>query len=778
MPERVQRLHARITGLVQGVGFRPFVHRLARELSLLGWVRNFPGGVELSVEGGFADLQDFLLRLEKERPEHSVIYSLESRWLSALGETEFVIRDSETTEGDLFPSILPDIAPCPHCLAEIRDAGERRYGYPFTNCTHCGPRFTIMQSVPYDRKRTVMRAFPLCAACEKEYGDPEDRRFHAQPMACPFCGPELYLLQGNGEECDRGRSAEAIKRMLREASALLSQGGILALMGVGGVQLLVDAENEEAVTRLRARKGREAKPLAVMVSSLEQAHLLAELNPQEEALLKSPEAPIVLLKRKEVSLLAPSVSSFSPWVGVMLPSSPLHYLLMDACKGVLVVTSGNLSGEPMCLTGEDALSRLGGVADMFLLHTRPIVRQVDDSVARVVAGRVVVLRRARGYAPLPLGRWRREGKTSPVILALGGHLKNTVALYGKGRSVLSQHIGDMETESALAMNRRTRADLEELLGMSPELVAIDSHPDYLSSQEGRLEAERRGLPVVEVQHHVAHVLSCMEENEMPFPALGVAWDGTGYGTDGRIWGGEFFEMREGGWERKAHWRYFRLPGSERAVREPGRVALSLLSQLPSDSCVRMRRRVAECYSPKELELVEKMLERGINSPQTSGTGRLFDAMAFLLGFDGEIQCEGQAAVVLEGWAWEGREEESLPLPELTFGREKEEGMILLDWRPVFVQCDALLCLGFSPRRIAYAFHVALAGIIVTLAKEFAMKQVAVGGGCFQNSLLLELLITATEKAGLTCAFPQRVPSHDGGLALGQLAALLHHYPSS
>lgn len=777
MPERKQRLHVRLTGVVQGVGFRPFVHRLAGELRLAGWCRNFPGGVELEVEGCRESLSSFLLRLEKDGPVHSVIYNLEPRWLPVTGKKGFEILESEREDVSTLPMILPDLAPCPECLREIHDQNERRYFYPFTNCTHCGPRYTIMAGVPYDRKCTSMRGFSLCPDCSGEYGNPADRRFHAQPIACPVCGPELYMLDSAGVEMDRGRKSGDVKRMLERASSILHSGNILALMGVGGVQLLVDACNEEAVCRLRTRKAREGKPLAIMVSDGESARQMAVVGEMEERLLKSSASPIVLLRRKE-GKVAPSVALFSPWMGVMLPSSPLHCLLMDTCGGPLVVTSGNLSGEPMCVTREEAVVRLAGIADAFLLHTRPIVRSVDDSVVRVVCGREMLVRRARGYAPLPVrinnSIGRERGAAS--ILGTGGLLKNALALYGKGVCVPGQHIGDMEMEPSFMAYQKTYEDLVSLLKMEPEFVAVDAHPDYYVSQWGRKEAKTRGLPVVEVQHHVAHVLSCMAENETVFPALGVAWDGTGYGPDGTVWGGEFFLMEKTGWRRRACWLPFRLPGNERAVREPARVAISLLSQMAEEECPLLRRRVVAAFSRRDGDLIDKMLRHEVNSPWTSSMGRLFDAAAFLLGFDGEIRCEGQAAMTLEGWAWLGLEEkatEDCGLPDCEFG--ERNGLVLLDWRPLFRGMEVLLERGISRCRVAYEFHAALAGIIVTMAGRFAMNRVAVGGGCFQNGLLLELLSVASEKAGVELAFPQRVPAHDGGLALGQISAVLHQY---
>ena len=581
---------------MQGVGFRPFVFRLAEELKLAGWVNNSPQGVFIEVEGPRATLENFLLRLETEKPPRSFIQSLESSWLDAVGFKKFEIRESETGGGKT-ALVMPDIATCPDCLREIFDPKNRRHRYPFTNCTNCGPRFSIIESLPYDRANTSMKQFAMCPQCQAEYDDPRNRRFHAQPNACPVCGPRLELLEcGVGSPLSKRehvRALQASDDALLAAAKAIRAGKIVAVKGIGGFHLMVDARNEAAVKRLRERKHREEKPFALMFPSLESVKAVCEVSPLEERLLRSPEAPIVLLRRVKSqiqisNLKLPEVAPGNPNLGVMLPSNPLHHLLMAELGFPVVATSGNLSDEPICTDEREALERLGGIADVFLVHNRPIVRHVDDSIVRVMLGREMVLRRARGYAPLPIHRLKRSLKSrtsdssncSKPILAVGAHLKNSVALSVGNQVFISQHIGDLETEPANTAFRRVIADFEKLYDAKPEIIAADLHPDYLSTKFAKLTAKRRSRGkrtvagrrphVVGVQHHIAHVLSCMAENEIGPPALGVSWDGTGYGLDGTIWGGEFFQIADSKVERIAHLRPFRLPGGDKAVREPRR----------------------------------------------------------------------------------------------------------------------------------------------------------------------------------------------------------------
>ena len=523
-----ERARAIVRGAVQGVGFRPFVYRMAKELGLVGWVLNSTRGVFVEVEGPGAALRQFLMRIEREKPPQAIIQSLEFSFLDAVGYKGFAIRESED-DGAKTTLILPDSAPCPHCLMEIFQGSNRRHRYPFTNCTNCGPRFTIIEDLPYDRPHTSMKKFKMCALCEREYNDPADRRFHAQPNACPSCGPHLELWD-TGSNVLLGHE-EALHHAAEEVRA----GKILALKGVGGFQLIVDARNEAAVKLLRKRKHRSEKPFALMYPSIEMVRRDCHVSELEERLLLSPEAPIVLLDRWSPPL-APSIAPGNPTLGIMLPSSPLHHLLLRDLGFPVVATSGNLSDEPICIDEHEAIVRLEGIADYFLVHNRPIVRPMDDSIVRVVRGRETVLRRARGYAPLPV-----HLKT-PVrcVLAVGADLKNTVALSIGREAFISQHIGDLETRQAHTAFRSAAADLPRLYEAKPEVIACDLDPDFLSTKYAAQLAAEKGTPLHPVQHHWAHILACMAENEVEFPALGVAWDGTGYGMDGTIWGGEFF----------------------------------------------------------------------------------------------------------------------------------------------------------------------------------------------------------------------------------------------
>ena len=565
-----KRLRMEIRGAVQGVGFRPFVYRLATGLGLSGWVLNDIRGVFLEVEGDLELLSAFRERILSEAPPRARIQGLNESWLDPIGYEGFQIRTSDA-KGTKTVLILPDIATCQDCLTEILDPENRRYLYPFTNCTNCGPRFTIVRDLPYDRPNTTMRGFALCQECRAEYENPLDRRFHAQPTACPACGPQLAAWTRSGEVLARGDEALAV------AADVLLRGDVLACKGLGGFHLMCDARNEAAVGRLRARKAREDKPFALMVRDLAAARSLAEISPAAAALLESAEAPIVLLPRLGEEAVARAVAPGRPELGLMLPATPLHHLLLRAASAPLVATSGNLSEEPICTDELEALSRLAGMVDVFLVHDRPIERHADDSVVRIAAGAPRVLRRARGYAPLPVP----VAEELPVILAVGAHMKTAVAL-SVGRQVfLSQHIGDLETPEAMNAFRRVIADFLRLYEARPALVAHDLHPGYPSTLWAEEWAVTHGIPSLAVQHHHAHLVSCLAENGAPGPALGVTWDGTGYGTDGTVWGGEFLRGDAGGFTRFAHLRPFRLPGGEGGVerlddRREGQLCLELL----------------------------------------------------------------------------------------------------------------------------------------------------------------------------------------------------------
>jgi hydrogenase maturation protein HypF len=834
---RRTRLKLAVRGAVQGVGFRPFVHRLAAGLGLAGWVNNSPQGVFIEAEGPRVELEKFLLRLETEKPPHSFIQSLEASWLDAVGYKQFEIRASDTG-GVKAALVMPDIGTCPDCLREIFDPNNRRYRYPFTNCTHCGPRFSIIEALPYDRANTSMKGFTMCPLCQIEYDDPANRRFHAQPNACPICGPHLELWTQAGEAVFGGHQA------LRSAVRIIRNGQIVAVKGLGGFHLMADARNDKAVQRLRERKQREEKPLALMFPSLESVKAVCEVSPLEERLLRSPESPIVLLKRltrphpgplprerenhpptvregtmangstdagqmnmrdscslslgervrvrasveQNHLLIASSIAPNNPHLGAMLPYTPLHHLLMAELGFPVVATSGNLSDEPICIDEHEALERLGGIADLFLVHNRPIVRHVDDSIVRVMLDRELVLRRARGYAPLPISLNSQPSTlNSQPILAVGAHLKNCVALSVGNQVFVSQHIGDLETEPAYDAFRRVIADFEKLYDAKPQIIAADLHPDYLSTKYAleRQPPVRReskgvgdqtavpeaGVPIVaQVQHHIAHVWSCLAENEIAPLALGVSWDGTGYGTDGTVWGGEFFLVKMNEVERFAHLRPFRLPGGDQAVKEPRRTALGLLYELSGGQgnfMLHMQHEIGWAFSATELATLKAMLEKQLNSPLTSSVGRLFDAVASLVRLRQQIRFEGQAAMELE-FALEGiKTDERYDLSLVT-----RHSSLLLDWSPMIEAILADVKNGVSTGIISAKFHNALAEGVVAVAKRAGQERVALSGGCFQNRYLTERAVRRLQKEGFRPYWHQRVPPNDGGIALGQVIAAM------
>jgi hydrogenase maturation protein HypF len=746
------RLHVTIHGAVQGVGFRPFVYRLANEFGLTGWVRNSTQGVSIDAEGDLEALGGFLTRLERERPPHSSVNKLESCLLEPAGYGSFQIGASVESEKAAW--ILPDIATCADCVEDIFDPTNRRYLYPFTNCTQCGPRFSIVESIPYDRANTTMKRFVMCERCRTEYEDPLDRRFHAQANACAECGPKLELWDPSA------RVLAAQHNALRHAVDALREGGIVALKGIGGFHLIVDARNTEAVRRLRARKRREQKPFALMVPSLEIAGGLCELTALEEELLRSPQAPIVLLRRREFAAVGSEVAPGNPYLGIMLPYSPLHHLLVRELGCPVVATSGNLSDEPICIDEKEAVQRLGKIVDFFLVHDRPIVRQLDDSVVRVMAGRELVLRRARGYAPLPL----QVKERLPPVSALGGHLKSTIASAKNNEVFVSQHIGDLETPSACDAFQRVVTSFEGFWDFKAGAVACDLHPDYRSTKFAR---ESR-IPVIRVQHHEAHVLSCMVENGLEGSLLGVAWDGAGYGPDGTIWGSEFFHVSRSSLRRAAHFRPFLLPGGEKAIREPRRMALSLLYEIYGESALEMKERAAvSSFSAEELRVLGAMLQKRIHAPAACSAGRLFDGVAGILGLCQVNGFEGQGAMALE-FATEGIETEESYRMEISAAASDQP--VVIDWGPMLQAIIKDLGSGASKGMIAARFHNGLVEAIVSMALNVKEKKVVLSGGCFQNKYLTERSVTRLRSEGFEPYWHRRIPPNDGGLSLGQLFA--------
>lgn len=794
-----ERLKLIMGGAVQGVGFRPFVYRLAIELKLSGYVSNTAQGVLIEVEGRRDFLEQFQQRIETEKPPRAVVQSVNSSFLDAIGYNAFEIRES-AERGHKTAFVLPDIATCIDCLSEIQDPSNRRFRYPFTNCTNCGPRYSIVEALPYDRSNTSMKKFVMCKECDREYHDPLDRRFHAQPNACSRCGPHLEFFEcrdmsplskfatANPPFGGREHVPALHNDALVAAADAVRAGKILALKGIGGYQLIVDARNEAAVRRLRERKHREEKPFALMYPSLAAVCADCDASQLEEQLLLSAEAPIVLVgrarggRRTEDSTsrpdqLAESVAPGNPNLGVMLPYSPLHHLLMHELNFPIVATSGNLSDEPICIDEREAFQRLNGIADVFLVHDRPIIRHVDDSVVRVMCGREMMLRRARGYAPLPIpSKSEIRNPKSATILAVGAHLKNTVALKIDDNIFVSQHIGDLETKEAYVAFSRTCADLPRLYDAQIDVVASDMHPDYLSTKFAHETvaalSERRGVVHDElsavrdrrynVQHHFAHVAACMAENQIQPPALGVVWDGTGYGLDGTIWGGEFLlATRDGAFERVAHFRQFRLPGGNCAIKEPRRSALGLLYEIFGERAWDFS---TVAFSEQEHSLLRRMLEKQINAPLTSSVGRLFDAVASVIGLRQKTSFEGQAAMELE-FARQLGGRDAYPF-RIADGRPMK-----VDWGPMI--CELLADIGRkeSNSLISAKFHNALAEMIVVVAKKIAEQNVVLTGGCFQNRYLTERTVERLREEKLIPYWHRRIPPNDGGVALGQAVAV-------
>ncbi|HEY3350472.1 MAG TPA: carbamoyltransferase HypF [Thermoanaerobaculia bacterium] len=756
----MRRVRLEVRGAVQGVGFRPWVFRIAEEHGLAGWVRNDIAGVFIELEGGDDALAAFRRALEGAPPPLARIREVIESSTEPTKEHGFRILPSENA-GSRTTLVLPDVATCPACLAEVLDARDRRHLYPFANCTDCGPRFTIVTDLPYDRPATTMAAFTLCGACRAEYENPRDRRFHAQPIACPACGPSLEAWSPDGEVLARRHEA------LLAAADALRHGDAVAVKGLGGFHLMCDARSTDAVAALRRRKQREEKPLALMVRDVAMARALCEVSAESEALLSGPEAPIVLLPRRTDAAVAPGVAPGRPELGLMLPATPLHHLLLRETGFPVVATSGNRSDEPIATDEREALVRLAGMADLFLVHDRPIARHVDDSVTRVFAGAPRLLRRARGWAPLPVP----VSVELPVILGVGAHMKTAVAL-SVGRQVfLSQHVGDLETPEALDAFERVIADFERLWGAAPAAVAHDLHPGYASTAFAKRIAEERGIPAVAVQHHHAHLAACLAENETEGPALGVTWDGTGLGTDGTIWGGEFLLGDASGFARVAHLRPFRLPGGDAAVKEPRRAALAILLELLGENA--LDREDLECvrsFSAGERAVLSRMISSGLNAPVTTSAGRLFDAVASLLGIAQKTSFEGQSAMALEAAAFEARggAESGGHIPDPLRLIVAPDGSAVLDWEPLIFDLLRKSSLGLPPSLLAAQFHAALADGILAAAIHAGTRRVALTGGCFQNKLLTELAVARLQAEGFEVLLHGAVPPNDGGIGVGQV----------
>jgi len=751
-----------ISGIVQGVGFRPFVYGLANRLDLTGWVRNTSAGVEICIDGPEANLHQFVHSLQAEIPPLARIDTLEVSWHPANGFTAFEIIHSEAI-ASAFQPISPDICICEDCLTELFDPHDRRYRYPFINCTNCGPRFTIIQDIPYDRPNTSMAGFQLCAACSEEYQDPLDRRFHAQPVACPDCGPQVWLESSNNDQQLAEREAA-----IQTARNILLEGKILAVKGLGGFHLACDATNPNAVAELRARKLRVGKPFAVMFPSLTSISEHCEVSPQDKALLESRQRPIVILNRRPASSIASEVSPGQNTLGAMLPYTPLHYLLLTHPDlPPLVMTSGNLSEEPICTDNSEARQRLFSLADYFLMHDRPIETRCDDSVARSGFAAPMILRRSRGYAPDPL---RLPFEIQP-ILATGAELKNTFCLARQRYAFLSHHIGDLENYPALQAFESGIQHYQRLFRVQPEAIAYDLHPDYLATRYALQRAETEQIPAVGIQHHHAHIAACMAENGLQpdEQVIGVAWDGTGYGDDGAIWGSEFLLASYATYQRYAHLAYVPLPGGDQAARQPWRMALAWLHQsgIYWDANLAPVKHATGLNETgfNRLQVLRHQLESGLNSPPTSSMGRLFDAAASLMGIRQEVSYEAQAAIEMEALA-DPTETGVYPLDI------NDEGII--NPTPLWQALMADLRSRIAVSVLSARFHNSLAHLVVTVCQGIrqhtGMKQVALSGGVWQNKYLLDTTCRKLEQAGFNSLLHRQVPTNDGGLALGQAVA--------
>ncbi|MFI5252591.1 MAG: carbamoyltransferase HypF [Bacteroidota bacterium] len=766
-----KRLHLTIRGAVQGVGFRPFIYRLAVQMGLTGWVNNSSGGVFIEVEGLKHDLDSFLLKISVEKPPRAFIQSIESRFLDPKGFTSFNIIES-TSEGTISALVLPDIATCPDCLDEIFDSTNRRYLYPFTNCTNCGPRFTIIEALPYDRSNTTMKKFHLCNICRSEYENPADRRFHAEPNACPICGPSLELWDDCGTKIARRDEA------VMETVKAIRSGKIVAVKGIGGFHLICDAESNNTVLKLRQRKQREEKPFALLYPDLEQVKRDCEVSDLEARLLTSPESPIVLLKKKREASqhISENIAPGNPNLGIMLPSSPLHHILMKTLRFPVIATSGNLSDEPICIDGREAVKRLKGIADLFLTHNRPILRHVDDSITRVILESEQVLRRARGYAPLPvhLNDDSNTGSSNhiyPSVLALGGHLKNTIALTAENNVFISQHIGDLENHESFDAFEHVIKSFKNLYRSEPEQIITDLHPEYLSSTYGLLLTDH---PYA-VQHHYAHIASCMAENGLDGRVLGVSWDGTGYGTDGTIWGGEFLLTDNTSFSRVATIRDFHLPGGDKAIREPRRTAIGLLYEMMGDRVfLRDDLIPLTVCSAGERDMFQQILKKNINSPVTSSAGRLFDAVASLLGLCQTSTYEGQAGMALEFAIGDTSTDEVYPFElhakEMFSYNKNVCHTLVVDWEKIILGINEDMAKGRKISLISAKFHNSLSAIILAVAKKIGEPRIVLSGGCFQNRYLTERTNQLLINEGFHPYWHQRIPPNDGGIALGQVYA--------
>ncbi len=755
-----RRIH--VAGIVQGVGFRPYVYRLATDRHLAGQIANTSSGVVIEVEGAAEVVDDFLSSLPAQAPPLALVTDIRVVEIHRTGKSDFCILPSDPS-ASVRTLISPDIATCADCLRELFDPADRRYRYPFINCTNCGPRFSIVRGIPYDRPRTSMSVFPMCPRCLAEYEDPRNRRFHAQPNACWQCGPQL-------EFCDSRGQRLSVEDPIAEAVARLRAGDIVAVKGLGGFHLAVDATNAGAVSRLRERKRRIEKPFAVMVSDLETVSRFCKPDVEERELLCLPQRPIVLLPRTNPCTLADSVAPFNQYLGIFLPYTPIHHLLFkDSELQALVMTSGNLSEEPIAIGNSEVVARLGDIADWFLLHNREILLRCDDSVLRRTGGRTRQIRRSRGFVPVPVFLKREL----PPTLAVGGELKNTICLLRGWEAFLSQHIGDLENVEAYKFFQEAVDHFQRILEIRPGIVACDLHPDYFAT---RWALKQPGIQAVGVQHHHAHIASCMVENNLEGRVIGFALDGTGYGTDGRIWGGEVLLADYLDFERAAHLAYAPLPGGAAAIREPWRMAVSHLWASFGPGLLQLPIPLFRQISQAKVLTVIRMIERQVNSPLTSSCGRLFDAVAALINLRLEVNYEAQAAVELEMCRDEAAAGHPYP-----FGLSEAGDLLQIDSRPLFRAIVDDLLRSATAGEISQRFHdglvETLAAIARILRKRTSLNTVCLSGGTFQNAYLANHLEHQLQSEGFEVYTHSQVPAGDGGISLGQAVVAAHRVGS-
>ncbi len=748
------RLRIRYVGTVQGVGFRPHIFRLAKAHGLAGFVNNDPAGVIVEVEGPEERIQAFRIESVGKAPVLARISELVCESIQPIREKAFRIKESERADS-VDTQVSPDAATCPECLKEIFDPEDRRYRYAFTNCTNCGPRYTIIQAIPYDRPYTTMKKFTMCQKCQSEYDDPQDRRFHAQPNACPNCGPRLIFLDRAGKRIPGDPISKTIEMLLL--------GRIIAVKSLGGFQLACDALNQDAVKTLRSRKYREDKPFAIMARSLDQIEKYAIVTDTERELILSPERPIVLVPKRKEPQLAEEVAPGQKTWGFMLPYTPLHHILLQESGMILVMTSGNMSDEPIAYLDDEARSRLDQIADYYLTHNRPIYIRCDDSVVRVVEGRPFFLRRARGYTPRILSA-RLPGKKS--ILACGAHLKNTFCLARSGQVIVSHHIGDMDNLETLRAFEQGIEHLKRIFKIQPEAVAHDLHPEYLSTRY----ALSLDLPRIGVQHHHAHAAAVMAEHEIQGPVIGVSMDGTGYGPDEAVWGGEFLVADYMDFDRKAHLCYIPLPGGEQAIKEPWRMMAIYLERIYGDEFLNLDIPSIRALDPGKWQVLKNAVEAGLNCPLTSSMGRLFDAVSAVLGIRAVVNYEGQAAIELEMTT------EKHVTSGYEFSLINEGDEILIDPLPVIEACVEDLRKRVSVGRISARFHNGVAEMITEVCAltrdQTDINEVTLGGGVFQNMILVRGTKSRLEDQGFRVYLPREVPINDGGICLGQAAVAL------